>query len=216
MAAAVAADQVFAAGQGADYLAAALCRALDDPGRLIPYAALLFTLFAFYWMHWRAGKLVITEPKSLLLGRPNGALMFYVPLVFVNTGARPVIVRNLRLVLPDAGGEAAPFFFNGTLAALTIKSEHNLAIQFPVHHDGAVSLICEFARRPAALTFQERAYTAEIQGKLGTRKNWEGLCRFQIPIPGSALPAVNGHIGTFPIDIDLGMEQLGDGPSSDK
>src|SRR5450830_1634252 len=74
---------------------------------LLSALALGFTLFSFWWMNWRAGKLHIGDLQHFTAGKattspgnePN-TLLIGLPLVIVNLGASPVVLESLRLVSP--------------------------------------------------------------------------------------------------------------------
>jgi hypothetical protein len=155
--------------------------------------ALLFTVFSFWWMNWRPGRLKVAKPRSFAVMRPSNAdaIVLVVPIVLVNTGALPVIVQNLRLVVPDLGGEDLPFIFQATASALAFKADHALAFQFPVRSREATTVIGEFYRTPAQVTFEAKSYEARLDGLLNDKGRWKALCSFELRVPPQNVSAVN-------------------------
>jgi hypothetical protein len=51
---------------------------------VISIFALLFTIFSFWWMNWRKGKLIIGPPRSFALAAQGkeGLLLIRIPLIF--------------------------------------------------------------------------------------------------------------------------------------
>lgn len=63
---------------------------------IVPVVALLFTVAAFWWIFLRPGRLSVTPPATY--ATPSGpALRLRFPFVFVNHGAAPCVVADLRL-----------------------------------------------------------------------------------------------------------------------
>lgn len=68
-------------------------------------AALLFTIFSFWWMHWRPGRLILSTIRFISIGMgihgtstDKNLVAIGLPLIFMNTGARPIVLERLQLM----------------------------------------------------------------------------------------------------------------------
>lgn len=69
----------------------------------IALLALAFTLFSFWWVQLRPGRLQITAPITFSsVFKSNSDLALFLPLVLRNPGAVPLVVRDLEVRLIDA------------------------------------------------------------------------------------------------------------------
>ncbi|HTQ15608.1 MAG TPA: hypothetical protein VMH86_17190 [Rhizomicrobium sp.] len=67
---------------------------------IVSTAALLGTLFNFWYSNWRSADIEVQEGKTASIAHNlNGALDIYVPVVFWNHGARPDVVTDTELSL---------------------------------------------------------------------------------------------------------------------
>lgn len=67
-------------------------------------AALLFTVYSFWWMYWRPGELVLSTIRFAAIGKgtedpssEKNVIFVGLPLIFSNLGARPIVLEHLRL-----------------------------------------------------------------------------------------------------------------------
>ena len=104
--------------------------------------ALAFTVFSFWWMNWRPGSLTVGNIRTYAAHAGSGKLLLAFPCIFFNPGALPTLVQNLRIVLPDHGGEEAPLFFNATVDELGRDTGRKFATSFAVRGGNVVELIC--------------------------------------------------------------------------
>jgi hypothetical protein len=63
--------------------------------------ALAFTLGSFWWLHARKGSITVATPRSYAFARQATKSRLRLPLTFFNTGARALIVDDLRITLGD-------------------------------------------------------------------------------------------------------------------
>lgn len=68
---------------------------------VIAVLALLFTVGSFWWLSARAGRLTLATPRTYAYAGPAGTLRLRFPLTFYNTGARDLIVEDLRVTSAD-------------------------------------------------------------------------------------------------------------------
>ncbi|MEM6506679.1 MAG: hypothetical protein AAF711_14680 [Planctomycetota bacterium] len=65
---------------------------------LVSLAALVFALFTFYWVQWRAPRISVL-PGILMRAGSTGStgFQFYLPITFVNHSHKPGVIYNLEL-----------------------------------------------------------------------------------------------------------------------
>ena len=158
---------------------------------VISILALLFTVFSFWWMNWRTGKLSVGPPRTYAaLGSLERQMILEFPFVFFNDGPMPIIVQNLRLVFPIEEG-SRPLVFIATVKKLGSDEDRSFATQFPVRGREAVSLICEFQREPGGMVFEAGSYPLELQAQLGDGKLWKSICCFTLNVSPQGLQTIN-------------------------
>lgn len=164
---------------------------MNNPALVISILALIFTVFSFWWMNWRKGKLHVTTPRSYAaFGSVERKMVVEFPFVFFNDGPIPIIVQNLRILFLDED-EAQPLNFNATVRKLGTDEDRAFATQFPVRGREAVLLICEFQREPGGMVFKSQSYRLELQAKLGKSKKWKRLTRFPLTVTERSVNTIN-------------------------
>jgi hypothetical protein len=162
-----------------------------QPALVISVLALLFTVFSFWWMNWRRGRLHVGEPRSYAaFGSNEGKLVIEIPLIFFNSGPIPRIVRNLRLV-PLSGDVNDPLVFTATVEKLGTDEGRTFATQIPVRGREAQLLICEFQRSPGQLVFEEGAYPFSLQAQLDKKDKWKDLLIFNLNVSAQSAESIN-------------------------
>lgn len=176
---------------------------------VISISALAFTIFSFWWIHWRPGRLVIPRPRAYAaIGYGRGeALGVAVPLVFLNRGASPLVVTNLQLVVSGPGFRKLAFAFNDTASSLAFEATRSMAVPFHVLGNQALALVCEFIRLPGEPTFQIGTYHAELQARLQGSTKWVQMLTFELPVPTEAVKVV-AESGYLAVDIDAELAGL--------
>ncbi len=158
---------------------------------VISILALLFTVFSFWWMNWRTGKLHVGSPRTFAaFGSQEGRMVLEFPFVFFNDGPIPIFVQNLRLLFLQEP-QPRPLNFIATVKKLGKDEDRAFATQFPVHGREAILLICEFQREPGCMTFEARNYPMELQAKLGNSKKWKQIRRYSLNVSERSLPTIN-------------------------
>lgn len=159
-----------------------------QPAIVISVSALVFTLFSFWWMNWRPGKLITTEPRSYAAIASPDRVIVELPLVFFNKGATPVIVHNLRLKVP---GVELPLFFNAIVQKLGNHDDRRFATQFAVRAQEAVTHICEFQAMVAGFRFERREYAMSLECAFGNSRKWRPLLGFSLYVTDRDLTSIN-------------------------
>jgi len=164
---------------------------MNYPALIISTLALLFTVFSFWWMNWRKGKLQVGTPRTYAaFGSLEGKMVLEFPFVFFNNGPIPIIVQNLRLVFSE-DKESRPLNFIATVKKLGKDEERAFATQFPIRGREALLLICEFQRSPGGMIFESNNYPMELHAKLDNSKKWKRICNFNLNVTEKSLPAIN-------------------------
>ena len=158
---------------------------------IISTLALLFTIFSFWWMNWRTGKLRVGAPRTYAaIGSLTSNMVLELPFVFFNDGPMPIIVQNLRLVFSDET-QLRPLSFIATVKKLGRDEDRSFATQFPVRGREAILMICEFQREPGGIAFKARSYPMELQAKLVNSKLWKCICCFPLNVSLQSLQTIN-------------------------
>jgi len=164
---------------------------MNNPALIISTLALFFTVFSFWWMNWRRGKLQVGTPRSYAaFGSVEGKMVLEFPFVFFNNGPMPIVVQNLRLIFSEEK-ELHPLIFNATVKKLGKDEDRAFATQFPVRGREALLLVCEFQRTPGGKTFEVYDYPMKLQAKLDKSKKWKTICNFNLNVTEKSLPAIN-------------------------
>jgi hypothetical protein len=165
-------------------------------GVFIALFALLWTIGTFWWMNWHKGKIEVSTPRTYAaISHPTeNFLLIRLPLVFYNTGAATIIVQNLRLTLKQEDIKSPILYFNHIASEIDTPTQVTWARQFPVEGRKAVSIICEFLRKPKNnYNFHAGNCTAIIEGKFDNDANWKIVCKFIIPISENNLRTLNSN-----------------------
>jgi hypothetical protein len=165
----------------------------------ISFLALAFTIFSFYWMNLRKGKLIVGKPTTYAAVAQKELLIVQLPLVFYNDGAATRIVSDLRLRLEQDGRAAPMLYFNNTVEDLgpkdlDVKAEgRKWARQFAVKgHDGYASVFV-FQRSPKSFQFLAGTCEAKLEGKLDKKDTWEVMLAFDLHIRACDLSTLHSN-----------------------
>jgi hypothetical protein len=88
--------------------------------------ALAFAIASFWWLHARAGSLEAAAPRTYAF---VDRVRLRLPLAFFNTGAKALIVTDLRLLVDDL--EREPFAWITTRSNLRPEAEDSSAFATP-------------------------------------------------------------------------------------
>jgi len=159
----------------------------STPALLISILALTFTIFTFWWMNWRKGKLIVGPPLSYAFAaQKDGLLLIVMPLVFYNDGAATQTVQNLRLTLEQNDLKSKTMKFTATVPSLlggkiddgTRQFAHQFAVEGRKSHTGYF----EFQRGQNEFVPSQGKCTAVLEGKLNNNTEWETLRIFDLYI----------------------------------
>lgn len=156
----------------------------------IAVLALFFTIGSFWWLQARQGRLRSYPPHSFgFYCRHNQALIRF-PLVLYNTGAKPIVVQDLRLLFPNASA-VEPLLWRTSRSQLMPASDDRpeLPSVFSVSGRTAQQHFIEFGvDRENPLTgidLTSQSYPVLIEGRLGHKQGWQRLQLF--PLEGKEI-----------------------------
>ena len=160
---------------------------------IISTLALLFTVFSFWWMNWRKGKLIVGVPRSYAaFGSEEGRAVLEFPFIFFNNGPMPIFIQNLRIIIANEE-DRCPFIFTATVEKLGTDHNRSLATQFPVRGREAALLICQFQREPGNILFQQGSYPIELQALIGNSMKWKRISRFSMNVSSRSGQSINSQ-----------------------
>ncbi|MER5842159.1 hypothetical protein ABT099_17985 [Streptomyces prasinus] len=153
--------------------------------------ALLFTIVSFWWLNARQGKLKSYTPHSFAAAVTRSKTLIRVPLVFFNTGPKPIIVQNLRLVFLGATQNKVILPWSTTRDRIRPEKDDDprLPSVFIVNGRAAVQVFVEFSTPFPNFIPEHREYQAMVECKLGHKGKWSELLTFSIQLGNITSPA---------------------------
>jgi hypothetical protein len=141
--------------------------------------ALMFTIGSFWWLNARQGRLLTFEPHSFAAAATSDRSRLRLPLVFYNTGAKPIIVQNLRLWI--LGSEPTLLAWIATRSQLMPDPGDLADLQgvFSIPGRTAQQKFMEFGGIPAR-DMPAHDCQVQIDVKLGHRNQWDPLIIFTL------------------------------------
>lgn len=174
------------------------------PALIVSVLALLFTVFSFWWIQARRGRLQTFPPHSYAGAFAEQDLMLSLPLVLHNTGPAPIVVLDFRLRIDKTerqfewarvDGQAderalLPFYMSWRAVQGQLEpagalggerhGERHMPSPFPVDGRRAVERFIEFGSKSPALVPLNGPYTATVEIRLAHRPSWRPLLTFPL------------------------------------
>ena len=178
---------------------------MNSAALFISTFALFFTIFSFWWMNWRRGKIIIGPPRSFAATSKgeDDLLIVQLPLVFYNDGAASQVIQNLRLTLVQNGNRSAILYFNNTVPDLVNAQTREWARQFAVEGRKSYSSVFVFQRKPGNFIFHKGKCQAILKGKLNNDEKWGEMLTFDLQIPAKSINTMNsGQLAVYDNDPD--------------
>lgn len=167
-------------------LAVALRRTEVDElvGSAIAVLALLFTVATFWWQNWRRGSLHVTEPHAFAMVSDSTLALVRLPVALYNTGARTILVQNLRLWLPGQNDiEALPWRTTRRTLRPGKDDVEDFPAPFAVQGRDAVVRFLEFGHPLPGFVIQRGPQPARLEALLGHRRGWVTVLEFVLLVP---------------------------------
>ncbi|MEV6112598.1 hypothetical protein AB0L59_08715 [Streptomyces sp. NPDC052109] len=154
---------------------------ISDAGA-ISLCALIFTISSFWWINARQGCLESWEPQSFAAIVHCSLTRLRLPLVLHNTGAKPIVVQDLRMTFPDEPASHLPLLWMSSPSRLRpgLDEEPKLPAGFAVAGREAQQLFMEFEAPFAGFVLEPRDYRVQMQVRVGHRKGWRPLLTFTL------------------------------------
>jgi hypothetical protein len=169
--------------------------------------ALAFTISSFWWLHARTGSLEAAAPRSYAFA---DKVRLRLPLVFFNTGAKALIVTDLRLLVDDPDRE--PLGWITTRSKLRPERQDGFAFATPfaVPGRGTKEVIAEFGVDRGWSPEPSRRHRIHLQARVHPSEVWMDIVAFDWWTPPSR-ETMSRYItyasaATQPGDVDSAAE----------
>jgi hypothetical protein len=165
------------AKRSAERSGAVASRRMDVAALAVALMALGFTIASFWWLHAREGSLEAATPRTYAFAKK---VRLRLPLAFFNTGAKSLIVNDLRIVLDDAP-ERAPFAWITTRTTLRADSEDGFAFATPFAVAGrsAKEVIIEFGDEDEWLPAPASKHRLRLEAVIHPATEWVDVLTFE-------------------------------------
>jgi hypothetical protein len=178
--------------------------------------ALIFTIGAFWSLNARQGRLKSFEPHSFALGilQPDLVVLLRFPLVLYNTGAKPIVVQDIRLTFPKESHATPPLPWRTTRSQIMPAPDdrHALPAVFSVPGRTAQQVFIEFGGPFPGVIPKARDYQALIEVKLGHQRKWKQL--IGLTIRAAHVTSIDHYIAYSNAPHDLTPEVIAEAEAS--
>jgi hypothetical protein len=146
---------------------------------LIACLALTFTVGSFWWLHARQGWLQSFEPHTFAACATRQESRLRFPLVLFNSGAKPIVVQDMRLQFPGIESTVLPWALTRSQLQPGPNDGFALPAVFSILGRTAQQMFIEFGG-PFAGGVPAGDCQAQIDVKLGHREGWDHLLTFTL------------------------------------
>ncbi len=143
---------------------------------VVSVCAVAFTVFSFWWLHVRRGKLVAIGPQYAFGQFNSGKIAIQLPIVLQNTGPRAIVVSALRLHFVDTSTE--PLLWVG-FSSDPLHGEFDFKKPVVIRGFDAAERIFYFQRENAQNLFEPKE--VQVQGIWSGKHSWRVLTSFTMP-----------------------------------
>ncbi|WP_370932919.1 hypothetical protein [Amycolatopsis sp. cg13] len=152
----------------------------------VSICALVFTVFSFWWLNARPGRLKTFPPHTFASGpERDGRQSILIPLVLHNTGALPIVVRDLRVVVLGEPAMSA-LRWERTRPRLRGENDADLPATFAVPGRSVTQIFAEFDSAPPG--FQNLDREIRVEAQLGRRARWHHVVTFVLHASAAIQP----------------------------
>ncbi|MDX2730470.1 MULTISPECIES: hypothetical protein [Streptomyces] len=179
---------------------------------VVSVCALVFTVASFWWLNSRQGRLKSWEPHSFAATFTSSLVRLRLPLVLHNTGAKPIVVQDLRLTFPDEPASHLPLLWMSSPSRLQPgpDEEAKLPAGFVVAGRAAQQLFIEFEAPFPGLVPEARDYKVQVQVRVGHRKGWRPLVTFTLRTTNIIDPVRYAVYNNAPLELTKEDQQKAD------
>jgi len=145
--------------------------------------ALGFTIASFWWLHARTGSLEAAAPRSYAFA---DKVRVRLPFAFFNTGAKALIVTDLRLLI-DNDPDREPLGWITTRSKLRPDAQDGFAFATPfsVPGRGTREVIAEFGDDRGWSPEPRSRYRIRLQARVHPSESWTNIVAFDWWAPPS-------------------------------
>jgi hypothetical protein len=169
---------------------------------LIACLALAFTIGSFWWLHARQGRLEGFEPHSFAACVTPMLSRFRFPLVLYNTGAKPIVIQNMRLWFPEKGPTILPWITTRSQLRPERDDVHDFLAAFSIPGRTAQQMFIEFGvpfPYPGGVPAID--YQAQIDVKVSHHQGWDHLVTFTLRATRITEPEHYITYSNLPVEI---------------
>lgn len=129
----------------------------------------------------RQGHLQSFDPHTFAAVITPHLVRLRLPLVLYNTGAKPIIVQNLRIRFLDEL-DAQPLRWVATRSQIKPDTNdgHAFPALFPVAGNATQQIFAEFGAASLGFALEAQDYSVRIEVKVGHNEQWESLLTFAL------------------------------------
>ncbi|MFC7220517.1 hypothetical protein ACFQLX_20485 [Streptomyces polyrhachis] len=160
------------------------------PAAIVAGCALVFTVVTFWLLNAYQGNLKSWEPQSFSAAITSSLARLRLPLVLYNTGAKPIVILDLRVTFPDGGQSVGTLQWQAACTQLRPKQgeDRNMKSSFAISGRAAEQVFIEFGADFPAFIPEVRDYVARVEVKVGHKEGWQTLIDFTLRIPHIRYP----------------------------
>ncbi|KAB7709828.1 hypothetical protein GBN32_12005 [Plesiomonas shigelloides] len=150
----------------------------SDVALILSLCALFFTIFSFWYMNWRSGKLNVGPINTLYIGTgiegfTSKVHILGVPLIIWNSGAQPLVLHKLRVEMNELG---LLWEFERTQTSLDLNyvdsKDDYLALPLSLKANEIKTINAIFNLRLNGFEYTSRNYKFKIQALLFGKAEW--------------------------------------------
>lgn len=184
--------------------------------------AVLFAVLSFWWMNWRPGKLNVGNFRMFAAGKgtegssdSKNLVIVTLPLTLWNSGARPLLIDDLRLhpkrktALPELAFEAVDDKLTNSALERDGKIKRDyLFLPLALRANEVVRANCVFEAR-SDVTFLPQAYKLSLQARFMGSRRWKHMKDIELDfstLDAMGLYGINELYSVFPYRVDEGRE----------
>jgi|SRR5215216_512609 len=153
----------------------------------VAVSSVVFAVLSFWWLNARRGQLVCAPPHAFGMAATPQLLLLRLPLTLYNTGARSLVVRDLRCRFPETRQVAA---LPWRTTRRTLRPEkgdvEDFPTPFPVRGREAIPVIPEFGGPFPGFSLDEGSHRCLVEILENDRDSWRTLLDFHLHVAGNA------------------------------
>jgi len=147
---------------------------------MISVLALFFSIFGFWWTHWRTGRLIVSSPRSFMAAETNEKIIVELPLSFYNEGAAAIVIDNL-LLRARQQNISRLFRFEYTRDELGGET-HHWATQLALAGREAVMKVFSFQVTKGETNLSAGTWDCALFAKLNNELGYREVSRFKLNV----------------------------------